>query len=150
METDHNFTKKQRKFIEEYLKEDCPNQTVAAERAGYSTAASAAHANMNNDKVREEIEARFEKMAISRNELLFRLSQWARMNANEASKKNVSREVIGALKELTRKFDDFKDRKEVTVSKKEKQKELDRMLGYDDIEEEVVLEDTAEASQGES
>jgi len=138
-----DLTKKQRKFVEEYLKDDCPDQTTAADRAGYSTAASGAHACMNNAKVKAMIEKQFEEKAMSKNELLFRLSKWARIEPDNAGEKRVAREALGAMKELARRFDEFVDRKEVTISKEEKEKELDDMLGYSDIdveEDDVVLE----------
>lgn len=72
------FTKKQRVFIEEYLK--CWNATEAALRAGYSerTAYSIGSENLSKPEIKDEIDRRVKEKTMSADEVLTRLAEQAR------------------------------------------------------------------------
>jgi len=72
-----NFTIKQKKFIDYYL--ITLNGVESARRAGYqgdySTLGVVAHENLKKPKIKEEIEKRLSKLAMSADEVLFRLTE---------------------------------------------------------------------------
>ena len=71
-------TKRQEKFVQEYLKGW--NGTQAAEAAGYSYPMQAAHLLFNTKCVTEAIAERLAEAAMQSFEVLSRLSQMARLN----------------------------------------------------------------------
>lgn len=80
------FTDKQRAFIEHYL--SCWNATEAAISAGYSkkTARSMGCENLTKPNIREEIEKRMSELAMTANEVLFRLGKMARSSVDDIVK----------------------------------------------------------------
>lgn len=71
-------TRKQRVFIDEYLR--CWNATEAARRAGYSerSACFIGHENLTKPYIAQEIDARIAELKISADEVLIRLAEHAR------------------------------------------------------------------------
>jgi phage terminase small subunit len=76
-------TFRERLFVEEYL--NCWNASEAARRAGYSekSAAEIGRQNLRKLDISRAIEARIAERAISANEVLARLAEQARFDANE-------------------------------------------------------------------
>ena len=76
-------TRKQRVFIDEYLK--CWNASEAARRAGYSvdTAGSQGNRLLKNAEISAEIDARVKSSAMSANEVLQRLSDFGRADMTD-------------------------------------------------------------------
>ena len=76
-------TFRERLFIEEYL--NCWNASEAARRAGYSlkTAGVIGYENLKKPHISRAIEAKIAERAISANEVLARLAEQARFDANE-------------------------------------------------------------------
>lgn len=76
-------TSKERLFVEEYL--NCWNASEAARRAGYSakSAYQSGCANMKKPNILRAIEARVAERAIKADEVLARLAEQARFDANE-------------------------------------------------------------------
>ena len=76
-------TKRQESFINEYLQ--CKNASEAARRAGYSkkSAASIGSENLRKPEISSEINARFASACMSADEVLARLSDFARADMRE-------------------------------------------------------------------
>lgn len=78
-----SLTDKQRLFVEHYLK--CLNATQAAREAGYAAKTSnqlavQGHKNLQNEKIRAEIEQRLKKSIMPAEEVLYRLGRQATLD----------------------------------------------------------------------
>ena len=73
-------TDKQKIFCEKYIQ--CWNATEAARQAGYSgndsTLSSVGHENLTKPDIQEYINDRMDKVSMSTNEILHRLTEWGR------------------------------------------------------------------------
>lgn len=80
MSDDVHLTDKQRIFCEKYIQ--CWNATQAAREAGYSgnenTLASVGSENLRKPNIRKYIDQRVKEVAMSSNEVLYRLAAWGR------------------------------------------------------------------------
>ena len=133
-------TKKQRVFIDEYVK--CWNASEAARRAGYSkkTAYSIGQENLNKPEIKLEIDDRLASIRMSSDEVLKEFTDIARSDMGDFVDQNLCIDLADARKRgLTKLIKKIKQKTITTIGKKEDSEDKE----ITDIEIELYPRDKA-------